>query len=138
MPEITNKLSEIWNLSELSAYNNLSYNYVLKGFQTRENKTKKNKKHPIALKISCEQNMIQDEIAALKHFHGHGSVAIIADNLKHHALLLEQVIPGTTLKSHYLENIPSENDVIDLEDYEIKIKEVDDRSVIKVHLLVKD
>ena len=101
LPEITNKLSEIWNLSELTPYNNLSYNYVLKGFQTR-----KNKKYPIALKISCEQKMIQDEIAALKHFHGHGSVAIITDNLKHHALLLEQVIPGTTLKSHYLENIP--------------------------------
>jgi streptomycin 6-kinase len=106
LPEITNKLSEIWNLSDLSAYNNLSYNYVLKGFQTRENKTKKNKKHPIALKRSCEQKMIQDEINALKHFHGHGSVAIIADNLKYHALLLEQVIPGTTLKSYYLENTP--------------------------------
>ena len=110
LPEITNKLSEIWNLSELSAYNNLSYNYVLKGFQTRENKTKKNKKYPIALKISCEQKMIQDEINALKHFHGHGSVAIIDDNLKYHALLLEQVIPGTTLKSHYLENIPESID----------------------------
>ena len=41
LPEITNKLSEIWNLSELSAYNDLSYNYALKGFQTRENKNKK-------------------------------------------------------------------------------------------------
>ena len=80
LPEITNKLSEIWNLSDLRAYNNLSYNYVLKGFQTRENKTKKNKKHPIALKISYEQNMIQDEINALKHFHGRGCVAIIYDN----------------------------------------------------------
>ncbi|MDG2139338.1 MAG: hemolysin family protein [Flavobacteriales bacterium] len=47
-----------------------------------------------------------------------------------------ETIAGLVL--HYLENIPSENDVIDLEDYVITIKEVDDRSVIKVHLLVKD
>ena len=47
-----------------------------------------------------------------------------------------ETIAGLVL--HYLENIPSENDVIDLEDYSITIKEVDDRSVIKVHLLVKD
>ena len=38
---------------------------------------------------------------------------------------------------HYLENIPSVGDTIDLEDYKITINEVDDRSVIKVHLLVK-
>ena len=47
-----------------------------------------------------------------------------------------ETIAGLVL--HYLENIPSENDIIDLEDYVITIKEVDDRSVIKVHLLVKD
>ena len=47
-----------------------------------------------------------------------------------------ETIAGLVL--HYLENIPSENDIIDLEDYVITIREVDDRSVIKVHLLVKD
>ena len=38
LPDITNKLAELWDLSELTAYNNLSYNYVLKGWQTRANK----------------------------------------------------------------------------------------------------
>jgi CBS domain containing-hemolysin-like protein len=47
-----------------------------------------------------------------------------------------ETIAGLAL--HHLENIPSENDIIDLEDYVITIREVDDRSVIKVHLLVKD
>ena len=46
-----------------------------------------------------------------------------------------ETIAGLVL--HYLENIPSVGDVIDLEDYRITINEVDDRSVIKVHLLVK-
>ncbi|MBL6873867.1 MAG: HlyC/CorC family transporter [Flavobacteriales bacterium] len=46
-----------------------------------------------------------------------------------------ETIAGLVL--HYLENIPSVGDVIDLEDYKITINEVDDRSVIKVHLLVK-
>jgi CBS domain containing-hemolysin-like protein len=47
-----------------------------------------------------------------------------------------ETIAGLVL--HYLENIPSVGDVIDLEDYKITIKEVDDRSVIKVHLFVKN
>ena len=46
-----------------------------------------------------------------------------------------ETIAGLVL--HYLENIPSVGDVIELEDYKITIKEVDDRSVIKAHLLVK-
>ena len=46
-----------------------------------------------------------------------------------------ETIAGLVL--HYLENIPSVGDVIDLEEYRITINEVDDRSVIKVHLLVK-
>ena len=46
-----------------------------------------------------------------------------------------ETIAGLVL--HYLENIPSVGDVIDLEDYRITINEVDDRSVIKVYLLVK-
>ena len=47
-----------------------------------------------------------------------------------------ETIAGLVL--HYLENIPAENDVINLDEYKITIKEVDDRSVIKVHLLVKN
>ncbi len=47
-----------------------------------------------------------------------------------------ETIAGLVL--HYLENIPSVGDVIDLDDYKITIKEVDDRSVIKVHLFVKN
>ena len=46
-----------------------------------------------------------------------------------------ETIAGLVL--HYLENIPKANDVIELDEYKITIKEVDDRSVIKVHLLVK-
>ena len=46
-----------------------------------------------------------------------------------------ETIAGLVL--HFLENIPEINDVIELEEYKITIKEVDDRSVIKVHLLVR-
>jgi CBS domain containing-hemolysin-like protein len=45
-----------------------------------------------------------------------------------------ETIAGLVL--HFLENIPEVNDVIEFEEYKITIKEVDDRSVIKVHLLV--
>jgi putative hemolysin len=46
-----------------------------------------------------------------------------------------ETIAGLVL--HFLENIPEVNDIIELEDYKITIKEVDDRSVIRVHLLVR-
>jgi len=46
-----------------------------------------------------------------------------------------ETIAGLVL--HYLENIPEVNDIIELEEYKITIKEVDDRSIIKVHLLIK-
>ena len=46
-----------------------------------------------------------------------------------------ETIAGLVL--HFLENIPEVNDIIELEEYKITIKEVDDRSVIKVHLLVR-
>jgi putative hemolysin len=46
-----------------------------------------------------------------------------------------ETIAGLVL--HFLENIPEVSDIIELEDYKITIKEVDDRSVIKVHLLVR-
>ena len=38
---------------------------------------------------------------------------------------------------NYFENIPNIDDIIDEEDYIITVKEVDDRSVIKVHLLIR-
>ena len=39
---------------------------------------------------------------------------------------------------NYFENIPNIDDIIDEEDYIITVKEVDDRSVIKVHLLIRN
>ena len=39
---------------------------------------------------------------------------------------------------NYFENIPKIDDVIDEEDYKITVKEVDDRSVIKIHLLIRN
>ena len=39
---------------------------------------------------------------------------------------------------NYFENIPKIDDVIDEEAYKIRVKEVDDRSVIKIHLLIRN
>ena len=39
---------------------------------------------------------------------------------------------------NYFENIPNIDDIIDEENYIITVKEVDDRSVIKVHLLIRN
>ena len=39
---------------------------------------------------------------------------------------------------NYFENIPKIDDVIDEEEYKMTIKEVDDRSVIKIHLLIRN
>jgi streptomycin 6-kinase len=97
LPEIIAQLSQHWDLYDIKPVDNMSYNYVAKAIQ------KINK--PVVLKISCDQQLIEDEYNALKHFKGQGSIKVLNIHHDWHALLLEQAIPGDILKEHYSENI---------------------------------
>jgi len=92
LPFLIKKLASQWNLEDLKVYPDLTYNYVLKGWQ---------EKNPIVLKVGIDLCALQQEYAALQAFKEHGVISVIDANLEEGALLLTQAIPGKTLSSFF-------------------------------------
>jgi len=90
---ITEVLQKHWKLKEIKPVDNLTYNYVAKSLDNMNN--------PVIIKIGYDKNFIKEEINALKYFNGHGSINLFDYNLEYNAFLLQQAIPGITLKSLY-------------------------------------
>ncbi len=74
----------------------MSYHYVAKAMVHRQ---------PVVLKIGCDKHLIQNEAKVLKQFNGNGAIELISQNDDLSALLLQQAIPGTTLKSFYPQDL---------------------------------
>lgn len=92
LPNHVAQLANIYGLSNLKAVNNLSYNYVLSGFQGAQ---------PIILKLGLDIDGFKREAAALMAFEGFGVVQIFSENTG--LLILECVVPGMSLKSYFPE-----------------------------------
>ena len=93
LPSIINKLAVEWKLNHIVPVNNMTFNYVAKAITSTN--------QPVVLKISCDEKNITQEMRALQYFDGNGSIQFISHHPMYHALLLQQAIPGTTLKSLY-------------------------------------
>jgi streptomycin 6-kinase len=87
LPDAIDRLTTMWKLSELKPLSNLSYSYVLEGFQGNL---------PIILKLSLDIALMNREAIALEAFKGFGTVSVLGH--EEGALLLERAIPGTSLK----------------------------------------
>lgn len=81
------ELETLWGLSQMKPLSNLSYNYVLSGFQN---------KIPIILKLSPKEDELIREAKALNAFKGYGAISVLSQ--QNHALLLQRAIPGFPLK----------------------------------------
>ena len=92
LPAVTTELAQQWELSDLFPIENLSYNYILSGFQGTQ---------PIIVKIGFNPQEIEKEFRTLKALKSHCVVDILAYNSEHNALLLERAIPGDTLASFF-------------------------------------
>lgn len=90
LPDIIEQCKRQWQLSHLTPYTHLTYNYVLSG---------KMNNMPIVLKLSCGHQAMEQEIAALTAFKAYGCVDIIAYNIELGALLLPCIIPGDPLSA---------------------------------------
>lgn len=90
LPKLIDEIAKKYNLSSLNPVKNLSYNYVLSGFQHDQ---------PIILKLGLDVDALKREAKALKHFKEHGAVNIIAES--EGMLLLERAIPGSNLKLYF-------------------------------------
>jgi streptomycin 6-kinase len=97
LPFIIEALSHKWKLSNIVPVDNMTFNYVTKAT--------KDDNQQVMLKISCDEKTIANETNALIYFNGNGSIKLIDNNEKYHALLLQQATPGITLKSIYPEKI---------------------------------
>ncbi|MES2607967.1 MAG: aminoglycoside phosphotransferase family protein [Pseudomonadota bacterium] len=93
LPEIIRKLEVKWDLSDLTPVQNLSFNYVLTGFQNEK---------PIVLKVGLDENTLMREAAALTVLKNTGAVQILAQDKG--VILLERVVPGTSLKGFFPDN----------------------------------
>lgn len=93
LPNQVNHLAKQYQLANLKPVENLSYNYVLSGFQGSK---------PIILKMGLDQLGLEREAHALKAFSNHGAVKILLQEPG--VLLLQQAVPGNSLKSYYPKN----------------------------------
>lgn len=93
LPTLIEKLAADWKLSHLVPVDNMSFNYVAKAIS--------HSNQPVILKISCDAQSIAEERQALLYFDGNASIRIFDYSEECNAMLLEQAIPGTTLKSLY-------------------------------------
>jgi streptomycin 6-kinase len=100
LPELVTAISSKLDLRDLKEVSNLTYNYVLSGFQGD---------NPIILKLGLDSEGLAREAFALNCFAGYGAVKVLAkDDLPDEALakaggmlLLERSVPGTSLKSYF-------------------------------------
>ncbi|KTD56695.1 hypothetical protein Lsan_2855 [Legionella santicrucis] len=83
LPNLLTQLAKTYGLSNLKPVSNLSYNYVLSGFQGPQ---------PIILKLGLDVDGIKREAAALMAFEGSGVVQVFSENTG--LLLLECAVPG--------------------------------------------
>lgn len=88
LPSTINALTKKWDLTQLTAVEVLSFNYVMAGYQSS---------NPIILKIGCDPENLLKELTALKAYAGNNCIHLLDNDTEYNALLLEQAFPGTSL-----------------------------------------
>ncbi len=100
LPQLVSAISLRMDLRDLKEVTNLTYNYVLSGFQGD---------NPIILKLGLDHKALTREAYALRCFEGCGAVNVLAEDKG--MLLLERAVHGTSLKSYFPTN---ENESIEI------------------------
>ena len=90
LPQLVVAISSKLGLRDFKKVTNLTYNYVLSGFQGNI---------PVILKLGLDREGLAREAFALKCFTGCGAVKVLAED--DGMLLLERAVPGTSLKSYF-------------------------------------
>ncbi|MDP3706243.1 MAG: aminoglycoside phosphotransferase family protein [Legionellaceae bacterium] len=87
---LTAQIAIKYGLTHLKPVKNLSYNYVLSGFQGSQ---------PVILKLGLDIDGLKREAFALQAFSGFGVVKVLVEN--DGMLLLERAVSGDSLKSYF-------------------------------------
>ena len=86
LPELISAISSRLDLRDLKEVTNLTYNYVLSGFQGDNH---------IILKLGLDHKALTREAFALRCFEGCGAVKVLSEDKG--MLLLERAVPGISL-----------------------------------------
>ncbi len=100
LPLLVANLEKKHGLTHLKPFKNLTYNYVLSGFQGLQ---------PIVLKLGLDLCALKREGLALKAFAGFGTVSVLLEN--EGVLLLECAVSGASLRPYFPEK---DNDAIQI------------------------
>jgi streptomycin 6-kinase len=90
LPSTIEHLIKYWHLKDLQPNERMTWSYIAKA--TRDDK-------PVILKITCDNSAFINERHALQYFHHQGAIALTDFSTDNKALLLQQAIPGTPLKT---------------------------------------
>ncbi len=93
LADITTAVAKQHELTQLQPIANLSYNYVVTGYQHNK---------PIILKLSLDYLGLRKEAQALNTFNGHGAGQVLAEGKGY--LITERAIPGTSLNTYFPNN----------------------------------
>lgn len=96
LPKKVEQIASLWELEHLHPFANLSYNYVLEGYQ---------KGQPIVLKLSLDELSLDKEAKALTAFADYGAVEVLAHNRE--SLLLQRAVAGISLKAQFPKGHPN-------------------------------
>lgn len=89
LPDLLAGAAARWGIELGEPYQDLSYNYVLRGVRQDGRK--------VVLKIGVPNRELFTEIAALRTFNGRGAVELISALPESGAMLLDRLEPGTPL-----------------------------------------
>lgn len=95
LPELIKKCAQLWQLEQLTPFNNLSWNYVARGTRMGQ---------PVVLKVGFDIPTLKREVSALKVFSPESCVAPLEFDEVLGAALLESADPGTELMSCHFES----------------------------------
>ncbi len=93
LPSLVDELAVLWKLRDIKPVNNMTFHFVAKA--------KSEINTPVVLKIGIDKSTIENEMQALKIFNGQSAVKFIDYCNKYNAMLLQQAVPGSSLKSIY-------------------------------------
>jgi streptomycin 6-kinase len=88
---VVNQLAKRWELENLIPLARLSHHYVFRAMQNDK---------AVILKLGFDQAVLAQEAAALQAFDNYGCVRLLNRDVELGALLLEQAVPGISLRTY--------------------------------------
>lgn len=92
LPTQIEQCSKTWQLTDIVVGKHLSYHYIATAYSTLFGM-------PVIVKLGFDTHALEQEKTSLQLYQGRGCVRLLAADMSQPALLLERLVPGTSLTS---------------------------------------